>query len=60
MSAPGVPFPLVANPINLRMVEANLPRGPAARLGEHSEAVLSELGLSDDEIRRLRAEGVTN
>ena len=36
------------------------PRGPAPRLGEHSEAVLSELGLSDNEIRRLRAEGVTN
>ena len=60
MSAPGVPFPLVANPINLSMAGSNLPPGPAARLGEHSEAVLSELGLSDDEIRRLRAEGVTN
>ena len=46
MSAPGVPFPLVANPINLSMAGSNLPPGPAARLGEHSEAVLSELGLS--------------
>ena len=60
VSAPGVPFPLVANPIKLSKAGPNLPRGPAPRLGEHSEAVLSELGLSDDEIRRLRAEGVTN
>ena len=30
MSAPGVPFPLVANPIKLSKAGSNLPRGPAA------------------------------
>lgn len=32
-------------------------RGPAPRLGEHTDAVLAELGCSPDEIARLRADG---
>lgn len=33
-------------------------RSPAPGLGEHTDAILSELGLSADEIRSLRARGV--
>lgn len=33
-------------------------RSAAPRLGEDSEAVLRELGCSDEEIARLRARGV--
>lgn len=34
------------------------PAGPVPALGQHTDAVLAEAGLSDDEIDRLRAEGV--
>lgn len=33
-------------------------RGPAPRLGEHTEAVLAEIGLAPGDVARLRAEGV--
>src|SRR5262249_7860546 len=33
-------------------------RGPAPRLGEHTAAILSEIGVSAAELERLRAEGV--
>jgi len=33
-------------------------RGPAPRLGEHTAAVLSEIGVTAAELERLRAEGV--
>jgi benzylsuccinate CoA-transferase BbsE subunit len=33
-------------------------RGPAPRLGEHTAAVLGEIGVTADELERLRAEGV--
>ena len=33
------------------------PRGPAPKTGEHTHEVLSELGLSDDEIAQLAASG---
>ncbi len=33
------------------------PRGPAPKTGEHTHEVLSELGLSDDEIAKLAASG---
>jgi crotonobetainyl-CoA:carnitine CoA-transferase CaiB-like acyl-CoA transferase len=34
------------------------PMGAVPGLGEHTEAVLRELGLSADELSRLRADGV--
>ena len=34
------------------------PMGPVPALGEHTDAVLAELGLSDNEIHALRAQGV--
>jgi crotonobetainyl-CoA:carnitine CoA-transferase CaiB-like acyl-CoA transferase len=33
-------------------------RGPAPRLGEHTAAVLGEIGVDADALARLRAEGV--
>jgi crotonobetainyl-CoA:carnitine CoA-transferase CaiB-like acyl-CoA transferase len=33
-------------------------RGPAPRLGEHTAAVLAEIGVTPGELERLRAEGV--
>ena len=33
-------------------------RGPAPRLGEHTAAILTEIGVSAAELERLRAEGV--
>jgi crotonobetainyl-CoA:carnitine CoA-transferase CaiB-like acyl-CoA transferase len=33
-------------------------RGPAPRLGEHSEEVLIELGFSRSEVERLESDGV--
>ncbi len=33
-------------------------RLPAPTLGEHTDAVLSELGISSDELRELRDAGV--
>jgi len=34
------------------------PMGAVPGLGEHTDAVLSELGLTADELSRLRADGV--
>jgi crotonobetainyl-CoA:carnitine CoA-transferase CaiB-like acyl-CoA transferase len=34
------------------------PRGPAPEVGEHTAAVLTELGLTSDEVARLAADGV--
>jgi crotonobetainyl-CoA:carnitine CoA-transferase CaiB-like acyl-CoA transferase len=43
----------------LRMASADLrPRGPAPVVGEHTRQVLSDVGLSDDEIAALAADGV--
>ena len=54
----GIPVPLVANPI--RFTERPIVRGAAPpRLGEHTDAVLKEdLGLGEQELARLRAQGV--
>ena len=61
VEAPGVPFRLVANPIKLSEGGPNMPCGPAPRLGQHSEEVLSQdLGLTPSEINALRAAGITN
>ena len=48
---------LPGNPIKMSGVSGTISK-PAPRLGEHTDAVLSELlGLSRDEIARLRAQG---
>jgi formyl-CoA transferase len=49
--------PVINHPVNVRGA-ARQPIGPAPDLGEHTEEVLSELGISDVDIRRLRTEGV--
>ncbi len=48
---------VLANPIKLRDGAARI-RFPAARLGEHSEEILAELGYDESARARLRAEGV--
>lgn len=49
-------FRTVATPITIP--DANVfPRGPAPKLGEHTDAVLGELGLDAEAIDRLRAAG---
>ena len=47
---PGRPFIMEHSPWSIRR--------PAPRLGEHTGEVLSELGYSQDDISRLRREGV--
>ena len=47
---PGRPFIMEHSPWSIRR--------PAPRLGEHTDEVLSELGYSQDDISRLRREGV--
>ena len=46
----------ISSPIKLRgMAKEPATRGPG--LGEHNDAVLTELGFSTDEINKFRAEG---
>ncbi len=47
-------FKLVASPFR---IGEPLPAKPAPKLGEHTEALLEELGYAQAEIARLRAEG---
>jgi crotonobetainyl-CoA:carnitine CoA-transferase CaiB-like acyl-CoA transferase len=47
-------FKLVASPFRL---DEPLPAKPAPKLGEHSEALLKELGYAEVEIARLKAQG---
>ena len=46
----------LANPIRLGFAEQQI-AGPAPALGQHSEQILAEAGLSREEIARLRASG---
>ncbi len=48
---------LVANPIKLSATPVQY-RRPPPLLGEHTDAVLSDIGLAPQEIARLRAQGV--
>jgi len=49
-------FEAVATPVEFS-ASAVGPQGPPPRLGEHTDAVLRELGVSDAEIAALRAQG---
>lgn len=46
-----------ATPIDFSAVE-RIPARPAPRLGEHTDEILAELGLSDGEIGRLHDQGI--
>jgi len=49
-------FEAVATPLEFSAATVG-PQGPPPRLGEHTDAVLRELGVSDAEIAALRASG---
>jgi len=49
-------FQAVATPLEFSAAAVG-PQGPPPRLGEHTDAVLAELGLSAEEIRALRERG---
>ncbi len=50
-------IPMVGSPVKLSMIPADV-RLPPPRLGEHTEEVLSWMGVGDEEIASLRAAGV--
>ncbi len=47
---------IVANPLNIEGLETGV-RRDVPDLGEHSSEILAEAGLSEDEIKQLRAKG---
>jgi crotonobetainyl-CoA:carnitine CoA-transferase CaiB-like acyl-CoA transferase len=49
-------FDVVANPLSMSRSQARMGT-PAPDRGQHTDAVLGEFGLSDEEIKRLRADG---
>jgi crotonobetainyl-CoA:carnitine CoA-transferase CaiB-like acyl-CoA transferase len=55
VDAEGTPRRLVANPVQFDETPPVTTRGPL--LGEHTDAILRELGKSDDEIRELKLDG---
>jgi crotonobetainyl-CoA:carnitine CoA-transferase CaiB-like acyl-CoA transferase len=56
---PGVgPWKHVGNPIKQASAPGDIARLPPPGLGEHSDAVLEELGIGDSERARLRSVGV--
>ncbi len=50
-------FEAVATPLEFSSSDVG-PKGPPPRLGEHTDAVLRELGLADDDITHLRTRGI--
>mmetsp|Transcript_51693 Transcript_51693/g.117116 ORF Transcript_51693/g.117116 Transcript_51693/m.117116 type:complete len:451 (-) Transcript_51693:90-1442(-) len=57
VSAPGVRHPLIGSPVLLSAHKAE-PRTGAPAFGEHTGAVLTELGLSPQEVEKLKADKV--
>jgi crotonobetainyl-CoA:carnitine CoA-transferase CaiB-like acyl-CoA transferase len=51
------PMPAIGNPLKL-VGDSSLPLRAAPHLGEHTDQVLVETGMSRDEIHALRAKGV--
>jgi crotonobetainyl-CoA:carnitine CoA-transferase CaiB-like acyl-CoA transferase len=51
------PWTYVGNPIRLDGSPGRVDRSPPPRLGEHTEALLSEAGLGAADIEELRASG---
>ena len=51
------PAPLAQFPVNMSAVDTSI-RNPAPLLGQHTDALLGELGFSDDEIAELRTNRV--
>jgi crotonobetainyl-CoA:carnitine CoA-transferase CaiB-like acyl-CoA transferase len=49
-------FTLVANPVEFGEVQASLQRGP--EMGEHTDEVLREIGMTQDELMSHKVEGV--
>jgi crotonobetainyl-CoA:carnitine CoA-transferase CaiB-like acyl-CoA transferase len=54
----GHPYKLVANPVQFD--QQSVPLGPSPEMGQHTEEVLTELGLSWDEIQSHKASGAIN
>ncbi len=53
----GEHYPLAPHPVELSALPTDF-RSPAPQLGEHTDAILAELGYASDAIARLRAAGV--
>lgn len=51
---------LVGNPMKMSKTPCNVTAAPAPQLGEHSEKVLLELGVSSDDLSKLVADGVVS
>ncbi len=51
------PAPLIETPVHLVDTPGTI-RSRAPQLGEHTEAILTEMGYSQDRIRQLRSDGV--
>lgn len=51
---------LVGNPMKMSKTPCNVTAAPAPQLGEHSEEVLMELGVSSDDLSKLLADGVVS
>ena len=52
----GTTFSLVASPVKCPGDE--IPNRPAPELGEHTDQILSGIGMPEEDLQRLRAEGV--
>jgi crotonobetainyl-CoA:carnitine CoA-transferase CaiB-like acyl-CoA transferase len=53
----GASIPVIAPPYHLSALAEEWAKGPPPGLGEHTERWLREIGLSDAEVAKLRAEG---
>ena len=51
-------FALVANPVQFNELQPPLRRGP--EMGEHTDEVFLEMGLSQDELMNYKLHGVIN